>query len=45
MADLETRDGHIVETRKSSTPMWLLVIVVVIAGVVAAFALGLINID
>lgn len=45
MADLETRDGRIVETRKSSTPMWLLAIVVIIGVVIAAFALGLVNID
>lgn len=45
MADLETRDGRIVETRKSSTPMWLLAILVIVGIVVAAFALGLVNID
>jgi hypothetical protein len=44
MADLETRDGRSVETR-SSTPGWLIAIIVVVALVVAAFAFGLVNID
>lgn len=45
MAELETRDGRIVETRKSSTPVWLLGILVIVGVVVAAFALGFIDID
>lgn len=45
MADLNTRDGRIVETRKSSSAGWLIAIIVVVALVVAAFAFGLIDID
>lgn len=44
MADLESRDGRIVEKR-SSTPGWLIAIVIIVALVVAAFAFGLINVD
>lgn len=45
MADLNTRDGRIVEPRKSSSAGWLIAIIVVVAIVVAAFAFGLIDID
>lgn len=45
MADLETRDGRVVETTKSSTPMWLILVVIIVALVVAAFAFGFVNID
>lgn len=46
MADPEvTRDGRVVETRKSSSMGWLIAIVVIVALVVAAFAFGLIDID
>lgn len=46
MADPEvTRDGRIVETRKSSSMGWLIAIIVIVALVVAAFAFGLIDID
>jgi hypothetical protein len=45
MAEYENRDGQIVETRRSSSTGWLLAIVVIIGLVVAAFALGLVNID
>jgi hypothetical protein len=41
----EPRDGRSVETRSSSTPGWLLAILVIVALVVATFAFGLINID
>lgn len=44
MAEYETRDGRVVET-KSSTPVWLFVILIIVALVVAAFAFGFINID
>lgn len=44
MAEFETRDGRVVET-KSSTPVWLFVILAIVALVVAAFAFGLIDID
>lgn len=40
-----TRDGRVVETRSSTTPAWLLGLVVVALIVVAAFAFGLVNID
>jgi hypothetical protein len=40
-----TRDGRVVETRSSSTPAWLLGLIVIALLVVAAFAFGLINID
>ena len=45
MADLETRDGRIVETRSSGVGGWLIAIIVIVALVVAAFAFGFINID
>ena len=45
MAEYENRDGRVVETTKSSTPVWLFVILIVVALVVAAFAFGFINID
>lgn len=45
MAEYETRDGRVVETTKSSTPVWLFVILIIVALVVAAFAFGFINID
>ena len=44
MAEFETRDGRVVET-KSSTPVWLFVILIIVALVIAAFAFGLVNID
>lgn len=44
MADYETRDGRVVHTR-SSTPGWLIALLVVVALVVAAFAFGLVDID
>jgi len=40
-----TRDGHVVESRPSNTPAWLLGILVIVLLVVAAFAFGLVNID
>jgi hypothetical protein len=40
-----TQDGHVVETRSSNTPGWLLGIIVIVLLVIAAFAFGLINID
>lgn len=40
-----TRDGHVVETRHSSTPAWLIGLLFIVAIVVAAFAFGLVNID
>lgn len=40
-----TRDGRVVETRRSSSPAWLLGIVVIALIIVAAFAFGLINVD
>jgi hypothetical protein len=40
-----TRDGRVVEPRSSSTPAWLLGLVVIALLVVAAFAFGLVNID
>lgn len=45
MAEFETRDGRVVETKRSSTPGWLIAIIVLVALVVAAFAFGLIDID
>lgn len=45
MAEYETRDGRVVETKKSSAPGWLLAIIIIVALVIAAFAFGLINID
>ncbi len=45
MAEYENRDGRVVETTKSSTPVWLFVIIAVVVLVVAAFAFGFINID
>jgi anti-sigma-K factor RskA len=45
MAEFEKRDGTVRDTRHSSTPAWLIAILVVAALVVAAFAFGFINID
>jgi hypothetical protein len=42
--DDNRRDGRSVATR-SSTPGWLIAIIVIVALVIAAFALGLIDID
>lgn len=44
MAEYENRDGRVVE-KKSSTPVWLFVILIIVALVIAAFAFGFINID
>lgn len=43
--DTRLHDRRVVETRSSSTPGWLIAIVVIVLLVVAAFALGLVNID
>lgn len=45
MAEYDNRDGRTVETRRSSSPAWLLALLVIVGLVVAAFALGLVNID
>lgn len=46
MSDLETtRDGRVVETRRSGGGGWLIAVIVIIGLVVAAFAFGFVNID
>ena len=46
MSDLETtRDGRVVETRRSGGGGWLVLFIVIIGLIVAAFAFGFINID
>ncbi len=46
MSEFETtRDGRVVEVRRSGGAGWLIAILVVVAVVVAAFAFGFINID
>ena len=39
------RDGRITETRKSSSPMWLIAVVLLALIVVAAFAFGLVDVN
>ncbi len=46
MSDIETtRDGRVIETRRSGGGGWLIALVIIVALVVAAFAFGFINID
>ena len=51
MAEFENRDGRTTSTdgrvvqTKSSTPVWLFILLIIVALAVAAFAFGLIDID
>jgi hypothetical protein len=46
MDDNSNRDTRVIsEPARSSTPAWLLAIIVIVGLVIAAFALGLVNID
>ena len=45
MTEIDNRDTTTTQPARSSTPMWLIAILVIVAIVVAAFAFGFINID